>query len=247
MKTLLTSLAAASVAASAAAQDAKPVAPASAPLFSDITLTENVGVYDKKGDTSTVAALNTLLGVKAIGLDWHLLAPVYVSDASGYGSIELGTSWDALKDAAFLGSKTTVSVEGGLWMPTGSANYENTELAPHIGAAALMNWGEWSFNQTFDWRFVTGSMYDPLLDRFSTDLATAVSSLDYKWSDTVKFGVDFGQYYFVDGGGTVLITPNVEWTPAQSVVVSGGVGIPVWQDLAVENNLVVNAGVSFKF
>jgi hypothetical protein len=25
------------------------------------------------------------------------------------------------------------------------------------------------------------------------------------------------------------------------------VGVPVWQDLAVENNLVVNAGVSFKF
>ena len=85
MKTLLTTLAAASVATTAAAQDAKPVA--SAPLFSDFTVTETVGVYDKKGSASTVAAFNTLLGVKAVGLDWHLAVPVYVSDAAGYGSV----------------------------------------------------------------------------------------------------------------------------------------------------------------
>jgi hypothetical protein len=44
-----------------------------------------------------------------------------------------------------------------------------------------------------------------------------------------------------------MVTPNLKWAAAPSVDVSAGVGIPVWQELAVENNLVVNAGVSFKF
>jgi hypothetical protein len=44
-----------------------------------------------------------------------------------------------------------------------------------------------------------------------------------------------------------MITPNAKWAVAQSVDVQAGIGFPLWQDLAVENNLVVNAGVSFKF
>lgn len=246
MKTLLTTLAAASVATSAAAQDAKPVA--SAPLFSEFTLTESVGVYDKKGNASTVAAFNTLLGVKAVGLDWHLAVPVYVSDATGYGSIEFGTSWDAIKGVDFLGSKTTVNLEGGLFLPTGSAGYEATNLNPHIGAGALLDWGAWTVSQTFDWRFITGgTMYDPLLGTISDDLATLVTGLNYKVTDSVKAGVDLGQYYLIGGEGAIMVTPNLKWAAAPSVDVSAGVGIPVWQELAVENNLVVNAGVSFKF
>jgi len=245
MKTLLATLATATVATTAAAQDVKPVA--SAPLFSDFTLTENVGVYDKKGNASTVAALNTLLGVKALGLDWHLAVPVYVSDAAGYGSIELGTSWAALKGVDFLGSKTTVNLEGGVFLPTGSAGYEATNVNPHVGAGALLDWGVWSFTQTADWRFVSGSMYDPLLGTISDDLATLVSSVDYKWTQSVKVGVDLGQYYLQGGQGTIMVTPNLKWAAASNVDISAGVGIPVWQELAVENNLVVNAGVSFKF
>jgi len=246
MKTLLTTLAAASVATSAAAQDAKPVA--SAPLFSAFTVTEKVGVYDKKGDATTVAAFNTLLGVKAVGLDWHLDVPVYVADDAGYGSIEFGTSWDALKEIDFLGSKTTVNLEGGLFMPTGSAGYEATNLDPHVGAGALLDWGAWTVSQTFDWRFITGgTMYDPLLGTISDDLATLVTGLNYKVTDSVKAGVDLGQYYLVGGEGTIMVTPNLKWSAASNVEVSAGVGVPVWQELAVENNMVVNAGVSFKF
>jgi len=246
MKTLLTSLAAATVATTAAAQDAKPVA--SAPLFSNFTLTESVGVYDKKGSASTVAALDTLLGVKALGLDWHLAVPVYVSDAAGYGSIELGTSWDALKGVDFLGSKTTVNLEGGLFLPTGSAGYEATNVNPHVGAGALLDWGTWSLSQTADWRFVTGgTMYDPLLGTISDDLATLVTGLNYKWTDTLTLGADLGQYYLIGGEGAIVVSPNLKWSAASNVEVSAGVGIPVWQELAVENNLVVNAGVSFKF
>jgi hypothetical protein len=246
MKTLLTTLAATSVATTAVAQDAKPVA--SAPLFSAFTVTETVGVYDKKGSADTVTALDTILGVKALGLDWHLAVPVYVSDDAGYGSIELGTSWDALKGVDFLGSKTTVNLEGGLFTPTGSAGYEATNLNPHIGAGALLDWGAWTVSQTADWRFITGgSMYDPLLGTISDDLATLVTGLNYKITDSVKAGVDLGQYYLVGGEGAIMVTPNIKWTAASNVDVSVGVGIPVWQELAVENNMVVNAGVSFKF
>jgi len=247
MKTLLTTLVAGAVTTAASAQATAPAAPATAPLFDAFTLSESVGVYDKKGNDSTVSALNTLLGVKALGLDWHLAVPVYVSDASGYGSIELGTSWDALKEVSFLGSKTTINVEGGLFTPTGSAGYEATDLNPHVGAGALLDWGAWSFTQTADWRFVSGSMYDPLLGTISDDLATLVSSVDYKWTQSVKVGVDLGQYYLQGGQGTIMVTPNLKWAAASNVDISAGVGIPVWQELAVENNMVVNAGVSFKF
>jgi len=245
MKTLLATLATATVATTAAAQDVKPVA--SAPLFSDFTVTETVGVYDKKGTASSVAAFNTLLGVKAVGLDWHLAVPVYVSDSAGYGSVELGTSWAALKDISFLGSKTTINVQGGLFLPTGSAGYEATNVNPHVGASALLDWGTWSVAQSADWRFVSGSMFDPLLGTVSDDLATLVTSANYKLSETLTVGVDLGQYYLQGGQGAVMVTPNLKWAAAQSVDVSAGVGIPVWQELAVENNLVVNAGVSFKF
>lgn len=245
MKTLLSTLAAATVAASASAQDANPVAVQNP--FSNFTLTETVGVYAKKGDANSVAALNTLLGVKAVGIDWRVNAPVYVSDSSGYGSIELGAGWEAFKGLKFLNADTTITVDGGLWLPTGSADYFATNVNPHIGVGAAMDWGAWSFKQTFDWRFITGgSMYDPLIDRFSSDLATLVSSLQYDLNESLKVGVDLGQYYF-SNSGTVMLTPNAKWAVAQSVDVQAGIGFPLWQDLAVENNLVVNAGVSFKF
>jgi hypothetical protein len=89
-------------------------------------------------------------------------------------------------------------------------------------------------------------MYDPLIDRFSSDLATLVSTLQYDLNESLKVGVDVGQYYF-SNNGTVMITPNAKWAVAQSVDVQAGIGFPLWQDLAVENNLVVNAGVSIKF
>jgi len=247
MKTLLSTLAAGAVATSALAQDAAPVAPAQN-LFSDFMLTENVGVYAKKGSADSVAALNTLLGVKAAGIDWRVNAPVYVSDTSGYGSIELGAGWDAFKGLQFLGADTTINLDGGLWLPTGSADYFATNVNPHIGAGALLDWGTWSFEQTFDWRFITGgSMYDPLLDRFSSDLATLNSSVGYDLTESLQVAVDLGQYYFTDGGGTIMLSPNLKWAVASSVDVSAGIGFPLWQQLAVENNLVVNAGVSFKF
>jgi len=212
-----------------------------------LALTETVGVYTKKENASTVTALDSLFTLKALGLDWRVDVPVYISDTSGYGSIEVGTTWTPLHGMSFLGADTAVTVDGGLFTPTGSAGYEATTVIPHVGAGAVLDWGALSFGQSVDWRFVGGSMYDPLLGTVAVDLATLVSSLDYKWTDCVSVGVDLKQYYLQGGDGAVTLTPNLQWTAASNVDVSAGVGVPVWQNLAVENNLVFTAGVSFKF
>lgn len=243
MKTLCTFMTGVAVSTSAFAADA----PAPAPIVDALTLKESASIYAKDGTASTVAALNSTLAAKALGLDWHFTVPVYVSDASGYGSMELGVSWDFLKDISFLSSKTKVNVEGGLWMPTGSAGYETTNLNPHIGFGVNLDWTDWNFNQTADYRFVPGTMYDPLIgSRIGEDVVSLVSDLNYKLGNNLNVGLNITQEYF-DGGGVVLLGPSMEWNAASSVDVHAGIGFPVWQDLVVENNCVVNAGVSFKF
>jgi len=243
MKTLCTVMTGLALSSSAFGQEA----PAPAPMVDALALKESVEIYAKKGNADTVAALNTTLAAKAFGLDWHFTVPVYVSEASGYGSMELGVSWDFLKGADFLGSKTTVNVEGGLWMPTGSAGYETTNLDPHIGLGANLDWTNWNFNQTFDYRFVPGTMYDPLIGyRIGEGVVSLVSDLDYKFAENFDVGLNITQKYF-DGGGVVILGPSMEWNAADDVNVNAGIGFPVWQDLAVSNNCVVNAGVSFKF
>lgn len=250
MTLLLTTLTAGAVSATALAQAAPPppapVCCASSPTA--FTVTEAVGVYTKTGNASTVAAFNTLIGVNALGLDWHLEVPVYVSDVAGYGSIGVDASWTALEGAQFIGASTRVDVEGGLWTPTGSAGYESTNLNPHAGAGVVLDWGVWRLSQTADWRFVTGgTMYDPLLGIVSTDFATLTTGVDYTLTPCITAGVDVDQYYQIGGNGTVVVSPNLKWAAANAVDVSVGVGLPVWQELATENNLVLNAGVSFKF
>ena len=95
MKTLLTSLAlGASVTGTAFAQATQPVAasPTAAPLVDALTLKETFSLFAKDGSNSSVAALDSTIGVKAIGLDWHITVPAYVSDSSGYGGLDVGTS-----------------------------------------------------------------------------------------------------------------------------------------------------------
>ena len=247
MKTSLTSLAlGAAITGSAFAQSAP--APVAAPIVDAFTLTEKVGVYAKDGSASSVAAIESTIGAKAFGLDWHLTLPVYVSDSAGYGGLDLGVNWNALKGVDFIGSKTTLSLEGGLWMPVGSANYATTNLDPHIGAAVAFDWGKFDLAQSFDWRFVGGSYYDPYLDRVSDDVASLVTNFDYTLTDTISVGVDLTQKYVCESGdGVILLGPSIKWAAASSVDVSAGIGFPLWQQLAVENNCVVNAGVSLKF
>ena len=231
MKTVYSVMTALAVSGTAVAQEIAP-APASTQIVDALSLSQTVGIYAKNGSASSVAALDSTIAAKAFGLDWHFNVPVYISDASGYGSLELGVSWDFLKSAEFLSSKTTLNVEGGLWMPTGSAGYETTDLNPHIGFGVNMDWTNWNFNQTAD-----------CVDQ---DVVSLVSDIDYKWSKELTVGVNITQEYF-DGGGVALLGPSMSWKPATSVDVSAGIGFPVWQELSVENSCVVNAGVSFKF
>ena len=227
------------------AQDA--VVSVSAPASADVlTLVEQASVYVHSDSASTLTAFDTTILAHLIGLDWHVTLPVYTSDVSGYGALDLGVSWDFLTGGNMLGATTKLTVAGGALMPTGSAGYETTEVTPYFGGGVSMNWGKVSFVQTANYTFVTGSTFNPLAGTLSENTLALTSNLGYDVSDTFVVGLNLTQEYF-SGGNVAVLGPTVDWTIAPSVSVEVGVGFPVWQELAVENTCVVNAGVSFKF
>ena len=75
----------------------------------------------------------------------------------------------------------------------------------------------------------------------------AESFVAYKWS-TLSVGVDLNQFY-TEGSNVAFLGPKAVWNVANNVDVNAGVGIPVWQDVAVgsENSLNVTLGLGIKF
>ena len=225
-----------------------PSAPANPNLISDITLQEVFGFYGKR-DASSVVELNTT--VKARVMDFTTLnisLPTYVSDDSGYGSVEVGMTNNIVRDWAVLGGKMDLDFNLGLYLPTGSTVYSTSEVAPHVGGVVSQNWSAWTVSQSFDYTFVTGDTYSALLGYQTTqDLITMVTELNYDLSNTLDVGANFTQLYEVDGSQVLLLGPELKWNPSSNVSVTLGVGFPVSQTVAVENSAVVSGGVGFSF
>ena len=217
------------------------------PVSADVlSIVEKASVYVRSNSAPTLTAFDSTIQAHLIGLDWHVTVPVYTSDVSGYGALDLGVSWDFLQGGNMLGATTKLTVAGGALMPTGSAGYETTDVTPYFGGGVSMDWGKVSFDQTANYTFVTGSTFDPLAGTLSENTLALSSNLGYDVSDTFGVGLNLTQEYF-SGGNVAVLGPTVDWTVAPSVSVEVGVGFPIWQELAVENTCVVNAGVSFKF
>jgi len=230
----------------AAAQNAAP-ASAPTPVVSDVVVTEDLTFWGKK-NADTVVELDSTVSGKLFELaGWHVTVPVYSQDYTGYGAIDLGLDYAVLSKVNFLGSVTNVAVEGGVWLPTGSAGYGTDNVNPHIGANYDMTWGAVVYTQTFDYRFNGDVAYSPVFGNAATYLVNAESFVAYKWN-TLSVGVDLNQWY-TEGSDVAFLGPKAVWNVSNNVDVNAGFGIPVWQNVAAGNenswNVTLGLGINF--
>jgi hypothetical protein len=230
----------------AAAQTAAP-APAPTPVVSDVVVTEDLTFWGKK-NADTVVELDSTVSGKLFELaGWHVTVPVYSQDYTGYGAIDLGLDYAVLSKVNFLGSVTNVAVEGGVWLPTGSAGYGTVNVNPHVGVNYDMTWGAVVYTQTFDYRFNGDVAYSPVFGNAATYLVNAESFVAYKWN-TLSVGVDLNQWY-TEGSDVAFLGPKAVWNVSNNVDVNAGFGIPVWQNVAAGNenswNVTLGLGINF--
>jgi hypothetical protein len=230
----------------AAAQNAAP-ASAPTPVVSDVVVTEDLTFWGKK-NADTVVELDSTVSGKLFELaGWHVTVPVYSQDYTGYGAIDLGLDYAVLSKVNFLGSVTNVAVEGGVWLPTGSAGYGTVNVNPHVGVNYDMTWGAVVYTQTFDYRFNGDVAYSPVFGNAATYLVNAESFVAYKWN-TLSVGVDLNQWY-TEGSDVAFLGPKAVWNVSNNVDVNAGFGIPVWQNVAAGNenswNVTLGLGINF--
>ena len=251
MKTTFATLllgALATVASAQTAPEAKaPVTAPSAALFNSVSVDETL-VFWGKTNVDTVVELDSSVKGKLYDLvGWHITVPVYSQDTTGYGAIELGVDYALVKGVKFLGADTNFAVEGGAWMPTGSAGYGTDNVNPHVGFNYDMTWGSLVYAQTFDVRWVGSYAYSPVFGNFNNYGLNAESFVAYKWS-SLQVGVDLNQWY-TEGSNVAFLGPKAEWAVSHNVDLNAGFGVPVWQEVnaANENSWAVTLGLGIKF
>jgi len=249
MKTFIaTALLGAATSVASAQSTPATTAPATAPaVINSISVNESLTFWGKTNADTVVELDSTIKGKIYDLLGWHITAPVYTQDYTGYGALDLGADYGLVKDAKFIGSVTNFNLEGGAWMPTGSAGYGTDNVNPHVGFDYNMTWGSVVYTQTFDIRWVGSVAYSPVFGNFNNYGANAESFVAYKW-DNLSVGVNLNQWY-TDGENVGYLGPKAEWSVANNVNLSAGIGIPVWQEVnsANENSWNFTAGVGIKF
>jgi hypothetical protein len=232
--------------ASAQAPEAKPT-PAAPAIVSSISVEETL-IFWGKTNTDTIVELDSTVKGKLYELlGWHVTVPVYSQDYTGYGAIDVGLDVAIVRNEKFLGADTNFTLEGGAWLPTGSAGFGTDNVNPHFGFNYDLTWGSLVYTQTFDVRWVGSFAYSPLFGSFTNYGINAESFVAYKF-DTLAVGVDLNQWY-TDGSNVAFLGPKAQWTVANSVDLNAGFGVPVWQEVAPanENSWAVTAGLSIKF
>lgn len=230
----------------AAAQNAAP-APAPTKVVSDVAVTEELTFWGKK-NVDTVVELDSTVSGKLFELaGWHVTVPVYSQDYTGYGAIDLGLDYAVLSKVNFLGSVTNVAVEGGVWLPTGSAGFGTDNVNPHVGVNYDMTWGAVVYTQTFDYRFNGDVAYSPVFGNAANYLINAESFVAYKWN-TLSIGADLNQWY-TEGSDVAFLGPKAVWNVSNNVNLNAGCGFPVWQNVAAgfENSWNVTLGLGINF
>jgi len=230
-----------------AAATTAPAPQASSSLFNSISVDETLTFWGKT-NVNTVTELDSTISGKLYDLlGWHITVPVYSQDVTGYGAIDIGVEYGLIKDAKFLGANTNFAVEGGAWMPTGSAGYNTDNVNPHVGFNYDMTWGSIAYTQTFDVLWVGSYAYTPVFGNFNNYGLNAESFVAYKWSN-LQVGVDLNQWY-TEGSNVAFLGPKAEWKVSNNVDLNAGFGVPVWQEMnaANENSWNVTAGIGIKF
>ncbi len=229
----------------AMAQTAAP-APVT-PVVSSLALSEDITFWGKRDSTTVTEVDSTVMGKVYDMLGWHITVPVYTQDVTGYCAIDIGADYELLQNVNFLGSLTNVAVEGGTWLPTGSAGYGTPNVNPHVGANVDMVWGQISYSQTADYRFTGSTAYTPVFGNAVDYLVNAESFVSYT-SGAFAVGADLNQWY-TSGSNVAFLGPKATWKAATNVDLEAGVGFPVWQNASYgqENSCTVTLGLGIKF
>jgi len=241
---LLGALATVASAQTAPAPVAAPKAPA---VINSVTVEESLVFWGKTNADTIVELDSTVKGKLYDMLGWHVTVPVYSQDYTGYGAIDIGVDYALVKDAKFLGANTNLGVEGGVWLPTGSAGFGSDNANPHVGFNYDMTWGSFVYTQTFDVRWVGSYAYTPVFGTFNNYGLNAESFVAYKWGG-FALGADLNQWY-TDGSNVAYLGPKAQWAVANNVDLSAGFGVPVWQEVnaANKNSWNVTLGLGIKF
>lgn len=235
----------ATLAARGADTKAQAAAPAT-PVFSQLAVDENLVFWGKRNADTVVELDSTVSGKIFDMLGWHVTVPVYNQDVTGYGAIDVGLDLNVLK-TDFLGAVTNVNLEGGAWMPTGSANFGTDNVNPHVGVNWDMTWGAVVYTQTFDYRWIGNYAYSPVFGALTDYAVNAESFVAYKWA-SLTVGADLNQWY-TSGSDVAFLGPKAVWNVSNNVELNAGCGFPVWQNVnaANENSWNVTLGLGINF
>lgn len=223
-----------------------PVTASATPIFSQLSVDESLVFWGKKNVDTVVEFDSTISGKLFDMLGWHVTVPVYSQDLTGYGAIDVGFDLNVIK-TDFLGATTTVELDGGAWMPTGSANFGADNINPYVGVNWDMAWGAVVYTQTFDYRWVDGYAYSPVFGALTDYSINAESYVAYKWS-SLTVGVDLNQWY-TNGNDVAFLGPKATWNVSNNVELNAGCGFPVWQSVTTSNenswNVTLGLGINF--
>lgn len=245
MKTTIATILLGTLANVASAQSTNT--PPSPAFVNTISVDETLAFWGKTNADTIVELDSTIKGKLYDILGWHVTVPVYSQDYTGYGAIDVGLDVAIVRNEKFLEADINFNLEGGAWLPTGSAGFGTDNVNPHVGFNYDLTWGSLIYTQTFDVRWVGSFAYSPLFGSFTNYGINAESFVAYKF-DTLSVGVDLNQWY-TDGSNVAFLGPKAQWAVANSVDLNAGFGVPVWQEVdpANENSWAVTAGLSIKF
>lgn len=215
----------------------------------------NVSVYSfKSADTLVEVNPNITFTDAFAGADISVSLPIWFQDntgsnQSGLSDLNVNITKDFWSGTA-IGGKTTWSGDFGILIPL-DASFSSTSLVLVVGTDVSLVWDKLSFSQSVDWTILAnGTSWNPLLNsQVDAQWVNGETRLDCKVMDSLTVGAVMSEQWVTTGETSLIVGPEVVWSPAQNWTVSAGVGFPVYQDTKSYDsvNSVVQVGVGFSF
>ncbi len=228
----------------------------SSPFKFTPTVDANVSVYSFKSSANLVEVAPSVTFADVLEtVDITVDLPLYFqngtsSDKSGVSDLGV-TATKSLWNGTAFGGKTVWSGDFGILLPLANETFSSTSLVPVVGTSVRTTWDKLTFSQSVNWTILAnGSSWNTLLNsHVDSQWVNGETRLDYKLADSLTVGVLMSEQWVTTGETSVLVGPEVSWTPATNWKVSAGVGFAVYQDTKAYDsvNNVVNVGIGFSF
>lgn len=237
-------------------QVAPTVAPAPCAFKFNPTLNSNVSVYDFKSGANLVELDPSVTFVSVLDtVDITVDLPIYFqngtdTDQSGFSDLGIKATKE-LWTGSLFGGKTVWSGDLGILLPLANETFSSTSVVPVIGTDVSIIWDRVTLSQSVDWTILAnGSSWNTLLNsQVDSQWVNGETRLDYKLTDTLSVGALMTEQWVTTGETSLILGPEVSWSPAQNWKVSAGVGFAVYQDTKQYDsvNNVVHVGIGFSF